>query len=628
LFVFALCTAIAPLGALAQIPTQCFEIESVLVDACSAGCANAAEGQNEMVRFITGPVPIAITDLDINWPNNSFNGLVQNSTTASLTAQLNAAIESCGVLLQPPGGLIPPGSQVLLITSTDMCVQSNSFAGLTDTLYVIFQNAGNTAGHFANQNNGSNITATPSGTTSLRTLVMTYVPTNCVDSVTYDRSQLVNVYGTYGGSSAENDGATANFTWPGAAVVTYSNSGCQAPITPLVLNISTPGGTVACGSSIELQASAFGTYDTLTWSGGSGTFTVLHDTITSYTLGGQDNGPFTLYLCATGSCGQSMCDSVTFNVNGAPNASITTNGPLALCPGSTLTLTASGGSTYEWNTNATSAAITISDPGTYTVTATNSCGSDVANIVVTTAAAPQVSISGDLTFCAGASTVLTATGNGTMHWSNGPNTASITVSNAGTYTVTTTNGCGSAQASVTVSSTQVVATATASPTTGSAPLPVSFTGSSVPDASSLAWTFGDAGTGNGQDPQHTFTSPGTYTVTLTATDVQGCTDSYTLTIEVNDLVPSSVIVPNVFSPNQDGKNDAFRVISTGLLSLQVDIFNRYGQRMATIDRPNGSWNGTVSGGNKVSEGTYFYQLVASGADGRPFAQSGTLTVLR
>ena len=78
----------------AQIPTKCLEIESILVDACnpSSICPGSAEGENEMVRFRVGPEAIAIGDLEADWPNGTWRGLVQNATTASLTSQLNATI--------------------------------------------------------------------------------------------------------------------------------------------------------------------------------------------------------------------------------------------------------------------------------------------------------------------------------------------------------------------------------------------------------------------------------------------------------------------------------------------------------------------------------------------------------
>ena len=620
---------LVPLITSAQIPTKCFEIESVLVDACTSGCVNAAEGQNEMVRFITGPYAIALSDITIHWPNNTFQGLVQNAATASLTTQLNATITSCGFLLQPTGGTIPPGKRVLLITSTDMCVQANSFAGLSDTLYVIFQNAGNTAGHFANHDNGNSITPVPSGAPSFRTLIMTYIPNNCADTVTYDRSHLVNIYGTYGGSTAENDGATVLFTWPGAPAASYVNHGCQAPVATQSVNIITSGSSVACGGSLPLLGSVSSGLTSLTWSGGSGTFSAPHDSSTIYTAGLGDNGSVTLYLCATGACAQSVCDSVVITVNGGPAAQIVANGPLALCAGDSLLLTASGGTNYSWNTGANVSSITINQPGTYTVTATNNCGTGTASITITSAPAPQAMITGSLTFCAGASTLLTASGGGTYSWSTGANTSSITVSATGDYTVTVANNCGTAQASVTVSTTQMNVIAAASPSNGPAPLAVAFSSASVPPPTNWAWNFGDGSTGSGPAPSHTYTTTGVYTVTLTATDANGCSGTFTLTVVVNDVVvPSAVLVPNVFSPNGDGQNDSFHLVSTGLSSLQVDIYNRWGQHVAMIERPDGAWNGTVAGGDRVSAGTYFYHLLAAGFDGKQYDLAGSLTLLR
>ena len=79
-------------SALAQIPTQCVEIESILADACTDQtlCPGATEGQNEMVRFRTGPDPIALSDIAVTWPNNNWLGLVQNGTTTSSNARLNS----------------------------------------------------------------------------------------------------------------------------------------------------------------------------------------------------------------------------------------------------------------------------------------------------------------------------------------------------------------------------------------------------------------------------------------------------------------------------------------------------------------------------------------------------------
>jgi len=66
-----------------------------------------------------------------------------------------------------------------------------------------------------------------------------------------------------------------------------------------------------------------------------------------------------------------------------------------------------------------------------------------------------------------------------------------------------------------------VTTFTASPTAGLAPLTVQFTDTSTGSPTSWAWTFGDGGTSSEQNPQHTYTTPGLYTVTLNATNEYG-----------------------------------------------------------------------------------------------------------
>ncbi|MFZ1332313.1 MAG: hypothetical protein WAR83_08990, partial [Flavobacteriales bacterium] len=168
--VFLLSMAFAVQRSAAQIPTKCLEIENVLVDACNNACAGAEEGTNEMFRFIVGPAPIALNQLIAQWATpNGFLGWVQNGTTANITAQLNATITNCGWLIEPPAGVIPSGKRVLGITSTDVCITGNSFALLADTLYVIYQVAGNTFGHFKNTSNIGALSSFPTSGSSYRT---------------------------------------------------------------------------------------------------------------------------------------------------------------------------------------------------------------------------------------------------------------------------------------------------------------------------------------------------------------------------------------------------------------------------------------------------------------------------
>jgi len=94
---------------------------------------------------------------------------------------------------------------------------------------------------------------------------------------------------------------------------------------------------------------------------------------------------------------------------------------------------------------------------------------------------------------------------------------------AGTYTVTltATNASGSDGETktnyITVSSTStIVANFSGTPVTGAAPLNVTFTDLSTGGPTSWAWTFGDGGTSTAQNPSYTYTTAGTYNVSLTA----------------------------------------------------------------------------------------------------------------
>lgn len=83
------------------------------------------------------------------------------------------------------------------------------------------------------------------------------------------------------------------------------------------------------------------------------------------------------------------------------------------------------------------------------------------------------------------------------------------------------------------------AVASATPTSGTASLAVSFTGSNSTDDGSIAsyaWDFGDSNSSSTADPSHTYTTTGSFSVSLIVTDNEGDKDTASLTIEVNSGV--------------------------------------------------------------------------------------------
>jgi len=123
---------------------------------------------------------------------------------------------------------------------------------------------------------------------------------------------------------------------------------------------------------------------------------------------------------------------------------VTISGDLEICQGESTTLTASLGSSYLWSTGETTRSIDVSTGGLYSVEVTDANGcKNTAQVTVIVHPLPEVSITGELAFCEGQSTVLTATAGASYEWSTNEVTQSITVFVAGDYSVMVTdaNGC-------------------------------------------------------------------------------------------------------------------------------------------------------------------------------------------
>jgi len=129
----------------------------------------------------------------------------------------------------------------------------------------------------------------------------------------------------------------------------------------------------------------------------------------------------------------------------------------------------------------------------------------------------------------------------------------------GTYSVslTVTNAVGSDDSTrtnyITASIVPIapVADFTGTPTTGNAPLTVNFTDTSTPGTSPITarlWDFGDGGTSTAQNPSHTYTAPGTYTVSLGVSTLVG-SDTETKTSYIQANVPTTAPTAN-FGANQ------------------------------------------------------------------------------
>lgn len=146
-------------------------------------------------------------------------------------------------------------------------------------------------------------------------------------------------------------------------------------------------------------------------------------------------------------------------------------------------------------------------------------------------------------------------------------------------------------------------------------------------AASYSWNFGDGFISSENNPVHTFTSPGTYMITLTANNGYGsCPVSYGLAFEI--VPDGSIYVPNAFTPNGDGSNDLFGASGVGVSHFEMLIYNRWGTLVKTLSSITDTWDGRDKEGKDVPEGVYTYKLFVRLNDGRTLEKGGTATLIR
>lgn len=335
-----------------------------------------------MVRLRIGPTAVNTSNLSVDWPNNPWQGLLQNATTASITAQLNGDIidaGGCGQLIEPTGGVLPANALVVLVTSYNLDTNANQFGPITNDIYILYQNNPSTiGGHFANSGTG------------LRTLQIAFGA--CSDTVTYDRAQLINQTG--GTSSTNADGSTVEFDAAGNP--TYINNGCAAPVPPFTVNAGSP--VAGCpGATVSLAGSAEN-YQSVVWSASSGTFSNSGSLSTQFTIPANATGTLVVTLTATNSCGAEVSDTVNVTVTAAQTPNFTS--PMSLCSGAvppTLATTSPNGITGSWSPS----NINTSTSGSYVFTpTTGQCASPFTlQVNVTPATTPN--FTSPLTLCQG-----------------------------------------------------------------------------------------------------------------------------------------------------------------------------------------------------------------------------------
>ncbi len=347
------------------------------------------------------------------------------------------------------------------------------------------------------------------------------------------------------------------------------------------------------------------------------------------------------YLWSNGSTGSSISVSTNSSVglkvfdslgcSSSDTMEVTILNPITLwlgndtlaCNADSVHLIANSGfSSYLWNTNATTPGIWVHTSGTYSIVASQNgvCFSED-TIAVTISQSPSISLGNDTTICntGNAFTIHAPANTNSWLWSDGSTANSLQVNNSGSYWLRISNSDGCSN-----SDTVVVTFYYLDPV--SLGEDVDFCGlssfnilASTTEYSSCNYQWSD---GSSSTHQITVDKPGLYWVKY-GNNLCSVTD----TIELFDC--PELIVPNVFSPNNDGHNDTFKPKAESIGRFKMTIFNRWGDVIfQTEDYLNG-WNGEINK-KPAADGVYFWTIEYAEKffDGNMKVKQGSVTLLR
>jgi gliding motility-associated-like protein len=137
-----------------------------------------------------------------------------------------------------------------------------------------------------------------------------------------------------------------------------------------------------------------------------------------------------------------------------------------------------------------------------------------------------------------------------------------------------------------------------------------FTDKSLNQPTSWLWEFEGADTlvSTQQNPVNIcFDERGSYTIKLTATNSVGFSITTYSDVAGTDCPESPLLIPNIFSPNNDGLNDEFAIKNLPAV-YTLTIYTRWGNEVFAVSNSRKYWNGKDGGNKEVSDGIYYYVL--------------------
>ncbi len=421
---------------------------------------------------------------------------------------------------------------------------------------------------------------------------------------------------TSGNNSSTALSVTHEFSTPGDYDVTlYAFFACEIDTIIKTITISPPlvvdiAGrlTVCSGVTTTLDAGVFNTYQ---WSTGDITQTTTISAPTSYSVIVSDGSG-----CRTGR------DTVT--VTHIPDLTPAIAGPTSYCPGTGTTLDAGVFDSYLWSTGGTTQTMYTNTPGTYSVIVYDTLGCpgyDTA--IVQLGSNLPTQITGVKNLCPGTTTILDAGNDYVLYqWSTGDTIQALADMGVGTYFVYVKDSIGcSGYDTITVN---MYPKADLS-ITGDTIFCLGYFGTLNATVGYNGYTWNDGS----RSTSLTVSKEGLYSVRVLDQNVCWAYDTVFVTTDTC-IDTCNVIIPNAFTPNEDGVNDTFgpTVSKCEFESFDMKIFDRWGILIFETDNVETPWDGNYKE-SIVENDMYVWQITYKSInDPRTKTRMGHVSVIK
>jgi gliding motility-associated-like protein len=332
----------------------------------------------------------------------------------------------------------------------------------------------------------------------------------------------------------------------------------------------------------------------------------------------------------------------TIDVNVIPKATIVVSPDALICRNAPTSLFAGGGASYSWfpaatlNNNLIANPVASPDTSTIyyvTITDANNC-EYLDSVKVDVRQDPVFSVSDPGKVCLFDSARLSAAGGDLYAWEpaeglNNTNSAnpwvkpSITTEYKVTITETTCNQSATLLTKLTVNPLPAI---TASKSND---IDCSNDRSQLNAAGADEYNWTPATTLSNSGIRNPIATPlSTTGYIVKGTDAAGCTGYDTITVKVDNINKGGYLMPNAFTPNNDGLNDCFKVKYWGVINdLEFSIYNRWGERIFFTRDAAQCWNGTYKGVQQDG-GVYVYMIRAKTTCEAEVVRKGTFVLVR